>query len=153
IRRGLGKDNFLDIRSFVYSKRGFEALRANPRSKYIREGNFYAILDLPGWHYESASFAAFLRAEGGQRVPPVVDKVLGKNPVYYWKTMDSFFKVDAASDYSESGPNIVMQIIPTVPAGITKQDYVEFLKEMTGFEAKPDDFPDPEELGKKRDHR
>jgi hypothetical protein len=49
IRRGMGESNFLDIRTFVYPKDRLALLKVNPKSKFVSEENFYAILDLPGW--------------------------------------------------------------------------------------------------------
>jgi hypothetical protein len=99
IRRGMDENKYLDIRSFVYPKDRFALLRPNPKAKYVPDDSFYAILDLPGWQYESTSLEKFFRAETGNELWPITNKMLGKNRVYAWRATDALV-VKGPNDYS-----------------------------------------------------
>jgi hypothetical protein len=142
IRRGLGESNFLDIRSFVYPKDRLALLKVNPKSKYVSDENFYAILDFPNWQYERTTLEEFVHSETGDEMPPTLKKMSGKTPVHTWKAAQ-FLAVKGPHDYSESGPEIMIEKLPyasTVPP--SKEDFSKFAKEVMGAELKPDEAPD-----------
>jgi hypothetical protein len=142
IRRGMGESNFLDIRTFVYPKDRLALLKVNPKSKFVSEENFYAILDLPGWQYERTSTEKLIRTETGEELPPTAKKVLGKNPVNRWTAAESL-AVKGPHGFSESGPDIIVEkVLYTSAVPSNKEDYSKFLKEMTGSEPRPEDLPD-----------
>jgi hypothetical protein len=151
IRRGMGESNFLDIRTFVYPKDRLALLKVNPKSKYVSEENFYAILDLPGWQYESISTEQFIRNELGVEMPPTFKKLLGKSPVYTW-TATEHSAIKGPYDYTESGPSIVIERLRYAPLlSASNQDYAAFLKESSGIEIKPEEIPDLADRGINQD--
>jgi hypothetical protein len=146
IKRGMGENKYLDIRSFVCPKDRFALLQPSQKAKYDSDDGFYAIFDLPGWKYKKTTVEKFIRELGGEEMPPASKQLIGKNPVHTWDAVETL-TVKGPNDFSESGPTIFLEKTPNAALmNFKKEDFSKLVREVTGAEMKPDEVPDLSEL-------
>ncbi|SRR6266404_2351296 len=133
IRRGLGENKYLDIRTFLYPKTGTPLSSINQKAKYTADDGFYAILDLPDWDYEAMNAEQFNKKMFGVELGPRWKKLFGDSRMHVWRAK-TLTNVTAAGDYREAGPFITFEKTPiSTVMGMAKEYLPEMAKEVTGW--------------------
>ncbi len=134
IRRGLGENKYLDIRTFVYPRQGQPISPINPKAKYIADDGFYAILDLPDWDYEVMSGEQFNKKMFGIDLGPKWKKLFGNSRMHVWRVKTPTNVTAAAGDYHETGPLITLEKMSiSTLMGMVKEHLPEMAEEKTGW--------------------
>jgi hypothetical protein len=98
IRRGLGENQSLDVRTFVYPKGSAPIHPISPKAQYVAGDDFYANLNLPDWRYEVMDGEQFTRAAFGDTsfddAIPAVQKTLKASRLHVWSPIAGVTRIE-----------------------------------------------------------
>jgi hypothetical protein len=98
IRRGLGENQSLDVRTFVYPKGSAPIHPISPKAQYVSGDDFYANLNLPDWRYEVMDGEQFTRAAFGDTsfddAIPAVQKTLKASRLHVWSPIAGVTRIE-----------------------------------------------------------
>jgi hypothetical protein len=111
IKRGVGDNKLLDIRTFLYPKGASPPSGLNPNSKYVANEDFYAMMDVSNFEHQKLTEKQFIEWGTEEEFSLPIAKTMGNFPVHVWRNSVGLLRVES-KNLVVLGPVISLERIP-----------------------------------------